>query len=150
VTDIARIIDINPDSLPGNPSIQLAQQILTETIHSHRLHDKIHVQADSDRVRCTPNRLSENKRTTATEELKSGAMAYLSLQKFYQDFPELFVSYEDAQSYARELPFIDIIDTFAVSRARLSMLEKLCAQTLQDSGYVDLQVSQNDNFNALF
>jgi hypothetical protein len=75
-------------------------------------------------------------------ELQSGALAYLDLQAFIVDFPEIFPSYDDAYKHFENVSDVDIIERSAVSRVWVTKLEEDCKRVLEQEGCsLDVSVS---------
>jgi hypothetical protein len=95
---------------------------------------KINVQENTNSVSCTPKQYLETKRDTTVQDLQSGALAYVDLQKFASEFPELFPTYQDVSSHFQQLSGIDIIESFAVSQIWISNVEQDCVRILGQEG----------------
>lgn len=135
------MVDISSSDLSGSPPIWLAICLLKRSIDSQKLGDLFHIQENVDTIRCTPKQLINNARDTTINDLKAGVVACISLQTFWGEFSELFSTFEDARRYIESVDGIDILDSFAVSEARLSELGHKSMKLLQRNGYVDLSVS---------
>ena len=137
---ISRSIEIVPRDLPGTPPISYALSTLEKLLDSQSLAEKFHVHTESSSIHCAPKQLSEHKRDAMVDDLQSGALAYLNLQNFWKDFPELFATIEDVHGFFHNLSEIEMMGAFAVSTIRISSLEKQCVQMLQNDGYINLTV----------
>ncbi|KAJ4373806.1 hypothetical protein N0V83_002545 [Neocucurbitaria cava] len=131
-------IQLVPRDLPGTPPLWYTQHILKKILESQNPAETFHVHEEPNGIHCTPKQLTEHKRDAVVNELQSGALAYISLQNFWKDFPELFANVEDVHELFRNLPEIEIMDAFAVSAIRISNLEKDCMHLLQQNGYSNL------------
>lgn len=141
-----QLVYIIPSQLPGLPPFWFTFRTLKHVLTSQNLVEKFHIQEDAASIRCTPKQLTEDKRDTMGTDLQSGALAYINLQKFCEDFPELFANLEVAHRYFETLSNVQIMDSFALSALWLSNFEKECEQMLRQNRHVDLSVSQ---FTAL-
>ncbi|CAO2657746.1 Nn.00g038720.m01.CDS01 [Neocucurbitaria sp. VM-36] len=137
-------IEIVPRDLPGTPPISYVLRTLKKLLDSPNLAEKFHVRAESSSIHCAPKQLTEHKRDARIDDLHSGALAYVNLQDFWKDFPELFATLEDVHGYFQRLSKIEIMDAFAVSTVRISSLVRQFVQMLQEDGYINLtHVSQD-------
>ncbi|KAH7381543.1 hypothetical protein BKA66DRAFT_464411 [Pyrenochaeta sp. MPI-SDFR-AT-0127] len=139
-------VHIVPNETLGSPPLWFINRILKQIIESQNLVDKFHVQEETDGIHCTPKQLTEGKRDAVVGDLQSGALAYINLQTFCQDFPELFATFEDAHRYFEILSDVEMMDLIAVSRVRVSSVEKECVQILRQSGVVNLSEHLVMNF----
>ncbi|KAF1841360.1 uncharacterized protein K460DRAFT_344011 [Cucurbitaria berberidis CBS 394.84] len=131
-------IDLDPTNLPGTPPTWFTLRTLRTLLDSQNLVEQFHVQEESGNIHCVPKQLTEHKRDAIIDDLQSGALAYLNLQSFWKDFPELFATGEEAHGYVQNLSEVQIMDAFAVSSIRILNLEKECVQILREEGCVDL------------
>lgn len=107
---------------------------------SQDLANKFFVQKVSNGVQCYPKQLIAQNRDAVIEDLRSGRLAYVDLQAFWKDSPELYPTYEDAQQYVQNVIDVEIIDKYAVPTAKFFTLEKSSTWILQEEGRLDLVV----------
>jgi hypothetical protein len=131
---LCRAVSIKSEDLPNNPPTWFILHTLEKALQSEDLASKVNVQENANSVSCTPKQYLETKRDTTVQRLQSGALAYLDLQKFASEFPELFPTYQDVSSHFQQLSGIDVIDSFAVSQTWVSSLEQDCVRILEQEG----------------
>ncbi|KAF1947157.1 hypothetical protein EJ02DRAFT_449747 [Clathrospora elynae] len=130
-------VNIVSQNLPGGPPTWFTLRTLKHALESPNLTDKFSIQENDDSISCTPKRVIEKNRDAVTSDLQSGALAYLNLREFLNDFPELFSSYEDVHRYFEHLSDVTMMDWFAVSSVWMSKHEEDCVRILEQDGYVD-------------
>ncbi|KAL1797044.1 hypothetical protein ACET3X_005584 [Alternaria dauci] len=127
-------VSIRPEDLPNNPPTWFILHTLEKAMQFEDLASRINVQENADSVTCTPKQYLETKRDTTVQDLQSGALAYLHLQKFGSEFPELFPTYQDVSSHFQQLSGVDVVESFAISQAWVSKLEQDCIRILEQEG----------------
>ncbi|KAF1838531.1 hypothetical protein BDW02DRAFT_541568 [Decorospora gaudefroyi] len=127
-------VDIFPHELPNSPPIWFVLRTLEGVLASEESASKISLQETANSISCTPKQLIESKRDATISHLHSGALAYLDLQSFAADFPDLFPTYQDVLSYLEYIPDVQVTEKFAISKAWLSTLEQDCIRILEQEG----------------
>jgi hypothetical protein len=116
-------------------------RILKNVLSSGGMADEFHIQETSDGIQCTPKKLKQHTRDTIVNDLQHGRRAYIDLQAFWTDFPELYSSIEDTKQNLRNSADVEVISSFAVSSTWTTRCVKECVKALQDDGRIDLAVS---------
>ena len=111
-------------------------------LETQNLVESFLVKKTSNSLQCYPRKLLQHNRDAVVGDLKSGSLAYVDLRSFFEDFPELYPTFEDSQHHVQSEADTVTIDSFAVSKARISQCVKDSVQALQEEGRVDLTVSQ--------
>lgn len=137
---VYRSVDIVSESLPDTPPTLFIFHIIELVMKSQDLANKFFVQKVSNGVQCYPKQLIAQNRDAVIEDLRSGRLAYVDLQAFWKDSPELYPTYEDAQQYVQNVIDVEIIDKYAVPTAKFFTLEKSSTWILQEEGRLDLVV----------
>ncbi|KAF2856465.1 hypothetical protein T440DRAFT_382628 [Plenodomus tracheiphilus IPT5] len=131
-------IDIIPEKLPGAPPLWFALRVLRDVLASNNLTDAYFFKEDLDGAQCYPKKLIEQNRDAVVADLRSGKLAYVDLQAFQTDFAELHSNIRDAAEYVRTAAEVDIVETFAISKANRSSVIKDCTKSLAEEGHIDL------------
>lgn len=134
-------MNVLSQELPGAPPSWFTHRVLRDVLNSCKLADAYFVKESSEGAQCSPKKLVEQNRDAIVKDLQSGQLAYINLQNFQADFPEIYSTIEEAAQHVRAAADVKTIDTFAVSKARERTLVKTCAHSLIEVGHVDISAS---------
>jgi hypothetical protein len=141
---VFRTVDIASKDLPGAPPMVFTLHILHQVRELQKLILNFSIKENAFAISCTPTSLTESKRDTVISDLQSGTLAYLDLQTFVVDFPEIFPLYGDAYKHFENVSDVDIIERSAISRVWVKKLEEDCKRVLEQEGCsLDVRVSSS-------
>jgi hypothetical protein len=80
------------------------------------------------------------KRNAEVDQLSKGDIPCLDVQKFFNDFQEIYTSKEKVEEHLATYSEIEILQGTAISNAWLSNFGNQCVEALKILGYADLTV----------
>lgn len=137
-------VDIKLGNLPGAPPLWFALRVLRDVLDSCALTDLYFIKEGPDGAQCYPKQLIEQNRDAVVEDLSSGKLTFVDLVAFQRDFPEFYSTVSDASQHIQSAVEVDIIDAFAISKAKRLHVAKACTESLAGEGRVDLAHVLND------
>jgi hypothetical protein len=142
VTDsIFSSIDIDPQALPGSPPKWFVSRILDRLLESPEMATKFFVSEESEKFRCVPIQVVQQKCNTTTADLQSGTLPYLQLDKFQEEYSAIFPSANNVREHFTGLSGVEIVGAFVISEKWVSLFVARSIGELEQVGSVDLSVS---------